>query len=102
MTPRLLARSVSALQLIDKALHEKKTQALGQFESRRQRYQSDAAAMTANLDAQQGVQAENERKADELSFGIAFTDAVLDKDRVFFAQVQDHVKEKKAIVDRIG
>lgn len=102
LTPRLLARSVNALRQIDAGLHEKKKQALGQFESRRQKYQSDATATAANLDAQEGVQAENERKANELSFSITFTAAVLSRDRTFLAAVHDHVKEKKTFIDRIG
>jgi len=102
MTPRLLARSISALRKVDQGLKNKKTQALGQFESRREKYQSDAAATEANMDAQEGVQAENERKADELSFSVSFTDAVLNKDSAFSKEVQKHAKVKKALVDRIG
>jgi len=102
MTPKLLSRTVAGLQWIQNSLHDRKDQALGQFESRQQKYESDATATSANLDAQQGVQAENERKSEELAFSVGFTKVVLDTDEQFLKVVMQTAKEKKKLVDEIG
>merc|ERR1719375_2489887 len=102
MTPKLLSRTIAGLQWIQNSLHDRKDQALGQFESRQQKYESDATATSANLDAQQGVQAENERKSEELSFSVGFTKVVLEKDQQFLSVVTRTAREKKRLVDEIG
>jgi hypothetical protein len=102
MTPKMLSRTVAALQWVQNSLHDRKDQALGQFESREQKYESDATATSANLDAQQGVQAENERKSEELSFSVGFTKVVLQKDQEFLNMVTQTARAKKKLVDEIG
>lgn len=102
MTPSLLAHTLGALRAIEGALQGRKSQALGQFETRRQKYESDATSTSANMNAQQGVQAENERKAEELAFSIEFTKAVLQQDANFQAKVRESAKSKKEMVDDIG
>jgi hypothetical protein len=102
MTPKLLSRTIASLQWIQNSLHDRKDQALGQFESRRQKYESDATATSANLNAQQGVEAENERKSEELAFSVGFTQVVLEKDQQFLNVVLQTAKEKKKLVDEIG
>merc|ERR1719387_375622 len=102
MTPNLLSRTISALQWVRNSLSDRKDQALGQFESRQQKYESDATATSANLDAQQGVQAENERKSEELSFSVGFTKVVLQKDQQFLNVVTQTARAKKRLVDEIG
>jgi len=102
MTAPLLAHTVGALKSIESTLMGRKSQALGQLDSRRQKYESDATSTAANMNAQQGVQAENERKAEELQFSVEFTQAVLKQDQAFFDKVRQTAKAKKELVDDIG
>jgi len=89
MTAALLKRTVSALTAVKVQLHGQEAAALTQLDSQWQKLESDAAAKKATAYAKKSFQAVDERKADELSFSLKFTKAVLKMDRDF-AEVVNH------------
>lgn len=101
MTAPLLENTIGALKEVEGSLRNQRSKALGEFETRKEKYQSNALEAKESELAQTGVQAENEEKADDLSFSIHFAQAVMNKDTEFRARVEDAVHKKRAIVASI-
>jgi len=98
MTQNLLHQTVDALSAVRQHLSSMKSEALLQFDSLHRRFEKEAVYAGANAEAQQGVEAENEQKAQELTFSVKFTNAVLKIDHQFHNTVLAHVKSNADLV----
>jgi len=101
VTPKLLARTISALDAIQARLSLQKAQSLTELQSQQQALASQASAAQAQESEQQGIMAESEEVLAELAFSITFTEAVVGLDRRFLAQVHRSVKAKAEMVETI-
>jgi len=101
MTQGLLQHTIAALSGVKEHLKSMESQALLQFRALHQRFEEDAVSAGANAQAQQGVEAENEQKAGELSFSIKFTSSVLKADRQFSENVKAHLKKNTELISNI-
>mmetsp|Transcript_51576 Transcript_51576/g.81890 ORF Transcript_51576/g.81890 Transcript_51576/m.81890 type:complete len:657 (+) Transcript_51576:86-2056(+) len=98
MSQPLLRATVETLAAIQSRLHSMKADALLQFDSLHRRFEQEAVFLGANANAQKGLEAENEQKAQELAFSIKFTKSVLELDEKFHASVTDHVKANAELI----
>jgi len=98
MTQPLLVDTIGALTAVRQRLFGMKSEALLQFDSLHRRFEKEAVFAGANAQAQQGLEAENEQKAQELTFSIKFTKSVLNIDRRFSESVTKHVKSNADLI----
>jgi hypothetical protein len=98
MTNQLLTDTIAALTEVRQRLSDMKAEALLQFESLHRRFESQAVSAGATAEAQQGLEAENEQKAQELMFSIKFTESVLQLDKRFHEAVTAHAQANNEIV----
>jgi hypothetical protein len=98
MTQPLLAGTIDALTSVRQRLFDMKSQALLQFDTLHRRFEKEASFAGASAQAQQGLEAENEQKAQELMFSIKFTNAVLKIDERFHKSVSQHVKANADLI----
>jgi hypothetical protein len=98
MTPNLLRETIGALTSVQKRLFGMKAEALLQFDSLHRRFEKEAVVAGASAQAQQGLEAENEQKAQELMFSIKFTKSVLKIDQQFYNMVSEHVKSNADLI----
>merc|ERR1719253_1953809 len=98
MTQPLLSDTIAALAAVKQRLTGMKSEALLQFDSLHRRYEKEAVFAGANAQAQQGLEAENEQKAQELLFSIKFTNSVLKMDDEFHKLVAGHVKSNADLI----
>merc|ERR1719453_2031477 len=75
-----------------------KSEALLQFDSLHRRFENEAVVAAAGAQAQQGLEAENEQKAQELLFSIKFTKSVVAMDQRFHTAVAAHVKSNAELI----
>jgi len=98
MTQALLHGTIDALEEIQTRLGSMKSEALLQFDTLHRRYEQEAVSVGASANAQQGLQAENEQKAQELAFSVKFTQSVLSIDQKFFKSLMEHKKSTAELV----
>lgn len=98
MTQPLLQDTISALTDVRHLLFGMRSEALLQFDSLHRRYEKEAVGTSAQAQAQQGLEAENEQKAQELTFSIKFTNSVLKIDQKFLESVSAHVKNNADLI----
>jgi len=98
MTQDLLQETIGALAAVRQRLGNMKTEALLQFDSLHRRFEKQAVFAGASAEAQQGLEAENEQKAAELTFSIKFTNSILKLDRRFHETVKQHVKSNAELI----
>jgi len=98
MTQALLSDTIGALTAVRQRLFGMKSEALLQFDSLHRRFEKEAVFAGANAQAQQGLEAENEQKAQELMFSIKFTTSVLKIDGQFHNFVAQHVKSNSDLI----
>jgi len=98
MTQPLLTDTINALTEVRQRLFGMRSEALLQFDSLHRRYEKEAVFAGTSAQAQQGLEAENEQKAQELMFSIKFTTAVLKIDRRFLESVSAHVKSNADLI----
>jgi C-terminal processing protease CtpA/Prc len=101
MTPNLLQATIDTLVEIKGRLRSTKSQTLLQFGALHREFEQDALLNMAESNAQQGLEAENEQKAQEVTFSIKFTKAVIDMDQKFRQSVTDHVRSTSDLVYQI-
>mmetsp|Transcript_62816 Transcript_62816/g.141900 ORF Transcript_62816/g.141900 Transcript_62816/m.141900 type:complete len:658 (-) Transcript_62816:67-2040(-) len=101
MTKHLLERTVSALKMVETKLHLQKSQSLLMLSTKRQTLSSQVAMATTSGVKQQGMDAENGQKAQELTFSITFTSAVVGLDKTFLQAIRDSVKSKAQMVEAV-
>jgi hypothetical protein len=98
MTQELLTNTIDALSDVRHLLFGMRSEALLQFDSLHRRYEKEAVFAGTNAQAQQGLEAENEQKAQELMFSIKFTTSVLKIDKKFLESVSSHVKSNADLI----
>jgi hypothetical protein len=98
MSQPLLRATVDTLAEIQRRLHSMQADALLQFDSLHRRFEQEVVTVGANANAQKGLEAENEQKAQELAFSIKFTKSALELDEKFHKSVTDHVKANADLV----
>jgi len=98
MTQPLLEDTIDALTTVRQRLFGMKSEALLQFDSLHRRFEKEAVFAGANAQAQAGLEAENEQKAQELMFSIKFTTSVLKIDQRFYNSVSAHVKNNADLI----
>lgn len=101
LTRALKLHTVAALEAIQGRLREKQAQALVQLGSRQQKVSSRGAENEASDRAQEGIQAEEQQKVEELAFSATFTEAVLRIDQEFQTKVKVSMKKKAELVEAI-
>jgi len=92
VTPALIQRTISALTKIESRLRGLKSQALLQYDTQHRHFEGQAVSAGATVRAQQGVEAENEQKSEELLFSIRFSERVLKLDEAFKMKLEEHSK----------
>jgi hypothetical protein len=98
MTQALLTETIDALTAVRQHLFGMKSEALLQFDSLHRRFEKEAMVAGASALAQQGLEAENEQKAQELVFSIKFTNSVLNIDQEFHKHVASHMKSNADLI----
>jgi len=98
MTQPLLTQTIDALTAVRHRLMGMKSEALLQFDSLHRRFENEAVVAAAGAQAQQGLEAENEQKAQELTFSIKFTKSVVAMDQRFHTTVAAHVKSNAELI----
>jgi len=80
---------------------QRQSTTLSQVEEEQHRFDTDGALRRMEAAAQQGLQAENERKVEEIYFSLNFTKEVIAIDVEFGDTVRQHSRERQRRVDRI-
>jgi hypothetical protein len=92
---------VKALKAIQNKVSRQRAKALLQLGNWQQKLRTEAFAAKANADVQQGVEAEKEQKAEELSFSATFTEAVWKLDDGFRHNMVKSMQSKAELVEHI-
>lgn len=101
MTPALLKRVQLTLAAAEARLDSQRQRSLLDLAAQQQGLAAETTAVQAKEAQQQGMQAETEHAIEELSYNVAFTEAVWKMDKDLRAKVDDSMKSKADMVERI-
>jgi len=97
LTPALRQHTIAALKTIQAMIQSGKSQALLQTGTQ-QKATMEAATAEANSHERQGIQADEEKNAQELAFSVTFAEAVLRIDHDFQSKVLESMAKKANLV----